>query len=460
MGRLIEVVEAPNRAELPVAIVGGGFSGTLLAVNLIRRGVRVILVERHPDQLAKGIAFGTQEPEHLLNVHAANMSAFPDDLRHFLRWQRFETSEDANRFVPRMTYGTYLRDLLTETVAAAPDCAEIRYGEAVAARFADDAITVSMACGATVACRALVLALGNFAPQPHPLLAALPPSIYFADPWQAAAARQLHGIDHVVLLGTGLTAVDLALSLDSAGFRGRITALSRRGLRPHGHAERRPVVGPRPEPETSGSWLVRAVRMRAREVGWRVAVDELRPHTQHIWRRHDGDAKRRFLRHLRPYWDVHRHRLASPVAARIAALEQEGRLTFAAGKLTAARVEDGRAQLHVRPRGRQAEIVLCADRIVNCTGPESDLARAGSPLVDDLLAQGLVRSDAHRLGFDVEPSGRVRGADGTVRSGLFAIGAITKGEAWEIVAVPDIRRQVWDLARLLANAHWVEGEGL
>jgi uncharacterized NAD(P)/FAD-binding protein YdhS len=449
-----------DEADLPVIIVGAGFSGTLLAINLLRYRVKVVLVERSTAQLAKGVAFGTLRPEHLLNVRAANMSAFPDDPNHFLRWMGFSTTDQANRFVPRLAYGRYLHELLVASLSAAADRAEIVTGAAVAAQFADGALSVSLAGGARVRGRALVLALGNFPPSPLAVLADLPADLSFSDPWSAGATDDLAALDHIVLLGSGLTAADMVLTLDRAGYRGRITALSRRGLKPHSHAESGPLVTPVSEPEASGSWLVRALRARAEAIGWRAAVDELRPHTQHIWRRHDEAAQRRFLRHLRPYWDVHRHRLAPAAAARIAALENEGRLAFVAGKPIGAAIADGAVRLGYRPRGGDARESLVAQRIINCIGPESDVARAGDPLLRDLLAQGRIRADVHRLGLDVVHSGRVRDAAGDPQEQLFAVGPITKGEAWEIVAVPDIRRQVWNLARLLANAHWVGGEGL
>jgi len=454
------MAKARTGAELPVAIVGGGFSGTLLAINLLRHDVKVVLVERDETQLAKGLAFGTRRPEHLLNVRAANMSAFPDDLGHFLRWMGFSTDDQANRFVPRLAYGHYLRELLVDALSGPPGRAEVRAGEAIAAEFRPDATTLLLAGGGSIECRALVLALGNFPPPPLPALTELPPTLHFADVWQPGALDDLGGVDHVVLLGSGLTAADAIVSLDSAGYRGRITTLSRRGLKPRSHAEDGPVVASMPEPETSGSWLVRVVRERAAAVGWRAAIDELRPHTQHIWRRHDVAAQRRFLRHLRPYWDVHRHRLAPQVAVRISVLEQSGRLAFTAGKLTGATVEGASARLRWRPRGGSAEVNLLAQRVINCIGPEGDVTCAGHPLLDNLLEQGRARPDVHRLGLDVEQSGRLRNAAGEPQEGLFAVGPLTKGEAWEIVAVPDIRRQVWDLARYLGSAHWVGGEGL
>lgn len=453
-----------DAADLPIAIVGGGFSGTLLAINLLRNGVKVALVERSAAQLAKGVAFGTRRPEHLLNVRASNMSAFPDDAGHFLRWMNFSDADQANRFVPRLTYGVYLRELLVEALGKAGAEAQVVHAEAASVSFSADAARVHLADGCTLDCRSVVLALGNFPPAPHPVLQALAEPLFRPDPWAAGAVEGLAGLDHVLVVGSGLTAADVVLSLEGSGFTGRFTVLSRRGLRPLAHAESGPVVTPVPDPDRRGAALVREVRRRAEEVGWRAAVDALRPHTQNIWRRHSAEAQARFLRHLRPYWDIHRHRLAPPVAERLAALEAAGRLRYVAGKLAGASEargrRQGRAVVSYRPRGTAGIERLEVDRVYNCAGPDCDLSRVASPLVRALLADGHIRSDVHALGLDVDHLGRVRDVAGNARDRLFAVGPITKGEAWEIIAVPDIRRQVWSLARFLADAHWVGGEGL
>lgn len=449
-----------DRKDLPIAIVGGGFSGTLLAINLLRYGVKVALVERDGAMLAKGLAFGTRRPEHLLNVRASNMSAFPDDAGHFVRWMGFTAGDEVNRFVPRLSYGQYLHELLVDALAKAGARAEVHQDEALGARFADDRIVLSLKSGTQLECRVLVLALGNFPPSVHPALAGLPPEVLVADPWRQRPPGDYARVEDVLLLGTGLTAIDGILSLEQAGYRGRYTALSRRGLKPHSHALSGPVVEPVTEPEYSGSRLVRHVRQRAEAIGWRGAVDELRPHTQHLWRRQTAQAQRSFLCHLRPYWDVHRHRLAPEAGERIAALEAQGRLRFVAGNLLRSEAEEGGARLTWRPRGTRGEESLKAGLVVSCTGPQGDLRRAKDPLVQDLLAQQRIRPDVHRLGLDVLHTGHVRGDDGAAQDDLFAVGPMTKGEAWEIVAVPDIRRQVLQLAQYLANAHWVGGEGL
>lgn len=448
----------PN--DLPIVIVGAGFSGTLLAINLLRLRQRVVLIERDPVKLAKGQAFGTRRPEHLLNVRAANMSAYPDDADHFVRWMGFSTADQVNRFVPRLAYGQYLLEELIDALAAAEGRGEIRSGEAISAWFGDDATILELAEGAPVACRAVVLALGNFPPAPLPTLDGLPAGLVSPDPWSPSALQGLSAAEHVLLVGTGLTAIDAAMSLDQAGYTGRITALSRRGLRPLAHAESGPKVDPGNRPQSKGSALVRAIRRRAARDGWREAIDELRPHVQDLWRAHSPDEQASFLRHARPYWDIHRHRLAPTVAWKVGQLEESGRLRFVAGALVSAEPQGERAIVSFRPRGTAVTERVTIDRVINCTGSDGNLQRVPNALVGNLLTAGRIRPDVHRLGLDVDHVGHARDAVGAPQEHLLAVGPITKGEAWEIVAVPDIRRQVWDLARLLANAHRVGGEDL
>lgn len=449
-----------DKSERPVAIIGGGFSGTLLAINLARHGGRVALIEQDGDRLGRGLAYGTRDVEHLLNVRAANMSAFPDDAGHFLRWLGHGLPENANRFVPRMTYGRYLRELLLKALAEAPDRLQVIRQSAQDIRWRGDHAEVILAKGAPLAADAVVLALGHLAPAGLAQLEKLAPPVLVNNPWLVQGAQGLRGCDDVLLIGTGLTAVDVALSLDKAGYQGRIIALSRRGLAPRAHAESGPSVGSVARPVAQGSWLLRHLRRRCAEVDWRQAIDELRPHTQDLWRRHDEAAQARFLRHARPWWDVHRHRLAPAVADRIGRMEAEGRLRFVAGRVVDAEPRGHGARVHWRPRGKGELEALDVGRVILCAGPEGDLHRCPHPLLRSLLQRGAVRGDRHRLGLDVDHLCRVIDAAGAKQDHLFAVGPLTKGEAWEIIAVPDIRRQVWSLSRYLTDAHWVGGEGL
>jgi uncharacterized NAD(P)/FAD-binding protein YdhS len=255
----------------------------------------------------------------------------------------------------------------------------------------------------------------------------------------------------VLLIGTGLTMVDLALSLDSAGHRGRVVALSRRGQVPRSHADFDPTavdLADLPSGDLVGLW--RWLRRRSAEVGWRAAVDSLRPHSHVLWQGLDLDRQRRFLRHARPWWDVHRHRIAPDVAATVARMVAEGRLEIVAGRVTAARAAQDSVEVEIRRRGAATPHAERFAYVINCTGPLHSIARTRDPLLRSLLDAGEVSPDHLGIGIAVDEQSCAMGADR-----LWALGPLTKGRYWEIIAVPDIREQAaavaQDVARELAN---------
>ena len=450
-----------------VAIVGAGFAGTLQALNLLRHdGPAAILIER-AGEAGCGVAFGAADPGHLLNVRASNMSAFPDEPEHFVRWLDARgTAGAAPSFVPRLVYGDYLREMLTTARAAAPDRLAVVHGEVIDLiedGSAGAGVEMRLADGRRISADAAVLAVGNLPPHDPPGLTdgALPCGKYRGDPWASDVTSDLRDTDTILLLGTGLTMVDVALSLDARGFAGRIVALSRRGLLPRAHAAPHPPGDRLAErPRCGASRLLAQVRRRSAQIGWREAVDELRPFTQMMWAGASEAERARFMRHLRPWWDVHRHRLAPPVADRIAALRAGGRLTVVAGRTLAFAEAGNGVSVTWRPRRGDRIEQMTVRRVVNCTGPFGDLSRTREPLLRALLDRGTIRPDAARLGIDVDRDAAIIGRDGIARRRLFAVGPMTRGAFWEIVAVPDIRAQSWSLARRLSNAHWVGGEGL
>lgn len=435
-----------------VAIIGGGFSGTLQAVGLLRHGsARVTLIER-AGRLARGAAFSTRNPEHLLNVRAAAMSALPDQPCHFADWLAANGGGDTESFAQRRAYGTYVQQLLKDVMAEAGDRLVVIEGEAVDVRGGRDGETVMLADGRAIAADAVILSVGNLAPEvPRGIAeAGLEGGVYIADPWAGDIAAGLGRDDNVLLLGTGLTAIDAALILDAAGFRGRIVALSRRGLVPRAHADPAPAAPRDAVPEPRCSALLRSVRADAESLGWRAAVDRLRPVTQALWAAAAPTQRRRFLRHMRPWWDVHRHRIAPEIAAALERMEADGRLVFRAGKLLDVRPSGDGAAICWRPRATDEAEPLHVRRIVNCTGPQGNVARAPEPLLASLLAAGRIRPDPCRIGIDVDADCRTLDAGSEASGSLFAIGPMTRGTFWEIVAVPDIRVQVDSLARRLS----------
>jgi uncharacterized NAD(P)/FAD-binding protein YdhS len=434
-----------------VAIVGGGFSGTMAAVQLARLGrTEAVLVERRA-RVAAGAAYSTDEPFHLLNVRAKNMSAFPEAPDHFLAWARREGLGGPEDFVARRDYRRYLEGLLRQAEATGK-LRRLR-GRAVALDEDADGLVLTVEPGQRLGFERAVLAGGNH-PSRLPAALDLPDERRVDDPWGEEGPAALKRIAEqaagdVLLLGTGLTMVDTALTLAAAGFGGRMLALSRRGLVPRAHEQ----TGAEPlasQPPARLGELIRRLRSEAGQAGWRPAVDGLRPHAIRLWRGFSEAERRRFLRHARPWWDVHRHRIAPAAAAAIDVLRREGRLEVAAGRIAGARALDGALALTIARRGGgMVEARVAA--AVNCTGPEGRIDRVEDPLTCWLLASGLARPDPLGIALDVDHESRLIDGGGRPSRPLFALGPPTRGTFWEIVAVPDIREQALRIARLISS---------
>jgi uncharacterized NAD(P)/FAD-binding protein YdhS len=447
----------PHPPAPVIAVIGAGFSGVMTALNILRRSpAKVILFERRTP-VGLGAAYATHNPGHRLNVRAGNMSAWPDQPGHFVAWLRGRNfALGPADFATRADYGRYLQSLVAE-IAEGPEGAGrlvVTPDAVVGIEPGGDGWRLQCAMGRAVTAHAVVLALGN----PPP---ALPPGIdaafaasnaYVADPWRWNAADLPPG--PVMLIGTGLTMVDVALSLNDAQHGRPMLALSRRGLAPLEHDGAPPLILPAPpandlSPLQAFAWLRRA----AAEHGWRTAIDATRPMTQALWRGWSAAQKQAFLRHARPFWEIHRHRLAPQVARRIAAMRATGQLTLAAGKIRKLTLEpDGFALCRWRGRGEQGGYVFRAASVINCTGPTGDILASTDPLIQDLVKRGLARPDPLRLGFDVDEGGRVRDVSGQASPTLLAVGPATRGASWEITAVPDIRGQTVAVAETVLAA--------
>lgn len=453
-----------------IAIIGAGFSGTLTAVQLLRQaksGLTVYLVERTPAQFARGVAYSTSASCHLLNVPAGNMSAYPEDAEHFLRWAKTQESTlieppwvteiSAASFLPRRAYGAYLRQLLeaAERQAAPGVRLERVHDEAIALTTSGGGIAVQLTQGGALRADKAVLALGNFRPG-NPAVA--DPSFYetpryHGDPWMSALLPDIVRTESCLLIGSGLTMVDWALALSAAGYRGTIHALSRRGLWPQSHAPYSRLAFELPtssRPPRMRAWL-RQVRnvIRSSRCDWRAVVDALRPRTPDLWQSLPLSEQLRFLNHLRPYWDCHRHRIAPAVASRLQALVESGQLRRHVGRIQDFRTAGESVDVVIRERGRAAPTVLRTEVVLNCSGSESDYRKLDSPLVRNLLRQGLAAPDPLRLGLKVDDRGALLDHREIPSSSLYTLGPPQKGILWETTAVPEIRVQAARLAATL-----------
>jgi uncharacterized NAD(P)/FAD-binding protein YdhS len=447
----------PGKA--PIAVIGAGFSGTMVALHLAETlppDRTVLLCERAA--FACGPAYASRNAGHLLNVRAANMSAFPDRPAHFEHWLAAQPEvppdqarqSDAGLFVSRGLYGSYLCDLLDRAVTGGGGRLRKIAAEIVDLERDGDEFRLRLAGGDTLRAQSVVLAIGNLPPL------ATGTDLHRTNPWAPGVTAGLRPDLPVLLLGTGLTMVDLAQELRDAGFAGPVIALSRRGLLPHRHAPARKWPTPDLDDAERGSLSLLLQRMRwearraeARGCDWRGVVDSLRPVTADIWRRLPQADRDRFLRHLRPYWDIHRHRLAQPVAERLADMIATGWLRVVRGRVAAMAFEQDRAVATIRRHGVEDAETLTVQRVISATGLQS-AAQADCKLIRALCARGLARLDTRAFGLDVTDSLALRDADGQPVPGLWALGPIVRGVFWECIAVPDIRVQAKRVAENVA----------
>lgn len=436
--------------RVEILIVGGGASGTLLAIQLLRHAagpLRVAWIDE-AGSFARGLAYGAAEPFHVLNVPALRMSAFPDRPRHLLEWcSRAGIPAAPGDFLPRRTYGSYLEETLEEAErGAAPSVSLVRRrarmrrilraGEEWEARFD---------LGAAIRARHVVLACGNF---PSAVPSCVDPAALESvlSPWDGAALDRLPRDADLLLLGCGLTMVDAVLSLRARGHRGRLLALSRHGLLPRLHAA--DALGSHaaftPPAQATLRELVRAVRARIAEApdGWHGVLDALRPHVPVLWQSLAPGDRRRFLRHVRAFWEVHRHRLPPGPAAAIGRLLERGTLEVRAGRLVRVASAPGGIEVRWHPRGDPRERTDRFAALINCTGPA--VAVRHVPLLQALIEDGVARRDPLGLGLATIGGVVARAERGEGR--ILAIGPLRRGELFETTAIPEIRVQAEELA--------------
>ena len=443
-----------------VAIVGGGFAGVMTAIHLLRvlpAPSEIVLFER--GGRLGGAAYGTELPCHLLNVPAARMSAFPDAPADFADWLSRSGAEpdcaatDAGLFAPRALYGAYIESLAREALrsgrlaiipVAVTDLQPDRGG-----------FRLAVADGRAVRAMQVVLALGNLP------AGGMSTATHVRDPWSPAALAPLDQASDrpVVIVGTGLSMVDLSLGLRARGFSGRIVAISRRGLLPQRH---RPGAASWPTPDftpverRSILGLLRRVRAEiaaaaAADVDWRGVIDGVRPAVQSLWQGLPLAERRRFLRHVRPWWDIHRHRTPKPAADAIAAMREQNWLQVHAGSVLSIDSALDGARVTWRPRGTSTPVRIDAARVIVATGAPA-AAVLTDPLLRALCHRGLARLDGLGLGLEVNGSLDLMDASGRPNPAIHALGPIVRGVLWECTAVPELRVQAASVARRVADA--------
>lgn len=449
-----------------VLIVGGGFSGAMTAVRLLARtdGPAVVLIE--PDHaLPRGPAYGCASERRLLNVHAGAMSAFaerPLDFVEFAAGRRPDVGP--KDYLPRPLYGDYLARTLDAAIAAADRgrfqriaatarTAEMRKGAETGFTIETDQGPVSG--DALVVCTG---APGAKLPRCWPADAADDPR-FVADSRRRAFGPE-DALDLVLVIGTGLTMIDVALDVAAASRTAGILALSRRGLLPEAHTES-PA-----SPIDPSTWDARALiglpagevvrRIKAALVGagpdWRNVIAALRPVTNDLWRSFSVDGRNVMLRRWFSRWNVVRHRTAPTADDVLVTLRAAERLELARGTLVALERTPRGAPLRAVFRDRAGRLrelrpTLC----VNATGPDFDVANAPSSFPAALIRTGLAAPGPLGLGLDVLSNGAMVGPDGRPTKGAYVVGPLRFGAEFETSAVPELRVQAATAAEAVAR---------
>ncbi|HKA64376.1 MAG TPA: FAD/NAD(P)-binding protein [Methyloceanibacter sp.] len=456
-----------RKAPLTVGVVGGGFTGAAASIAClarIDRPFRLVVVEPSAS-LGRGVAYGAHHPLHLLNVRTRDLSVRAGQPGDFLNWafRQLDQGENhaglheglAHTFLPRQLFGEYVRQRFFDSVEAKPDV-ELKIVNAVATACISDGGRFRLRFERSEPLEAdSVLLATAYGLRPSGLTGAHPP-------FEALPSDRLTSARSMALIGSGLTMVDVLMSARREGFQGKAMVISRRGQLPRPHAAKGVVpheIGlPRSKRMSgvTGSVAIACAAAEAHGTPWQSVINGLRASLQDIWRRLPVEEQSRFLRHVRPLWDAHRHRLPPEVHGRLKAEFDEGRAVLLRGSVTSAERDGDGFRVTLRPRGSERLETLTVDLAFDCTSHRPDL---NSPLIQSLVAQGAARADAHRLGLAVEPNGQVLGKSGAPTRGLFALGPLCQGSLWEITAVPEIVRQCDQAAtNLAALEHYPERE--
>jgi uncharacterized NAD(P)/FAD-binding protein YdhS len=434
----------------------------------------VHLIERR-GTVGEGPAYGTREPEHLLNVPARNMGLFAGDPGHFLRWlQRSDPQAGPMTFAPRQNFGTYLRETLDASIHAAQGragvCLHLDEARRVIRR-PDGGWMVHVARGASIESDAIILAAGHRPPgDPFAGRWQGPRRRWIADPWRPHAVADIAPDEPVAIIGSGLTAVDMLLSLTSERAPRRIAPiwmLTRTGLLPRVHADPPAAAQDLDEaiapllarPELRVRDLLRWLRSQLRQCpDWRGVIDGLRSHTSPLWQRLSEAERRRFLRHLQGLWEVHRHRTAASVGDHVERARHEGLLQLVRCRIDGATADDDAVTLGVRAwrRGEPAERrEFRASWVINCTGPASAAQQgAADPAIASLIDAGLVLPDPLGMGLETTPDGQALDRDRQPQPDLWVVGTLRKPGLWESTAVPELREQARQAARGVLPGHF------
>ena len=444
-----------------IAIIGAGYTGATLATELATSfdtDLEILLVGV-AGNFGCGVAYGDARGEHLLNARAGQLGATASKPAEFAQWLNL-SPRATDAFLPRVAYGEYLLDRLHDAESTSTNLTTLEHEVVEIDSVPGGGYRVHLDDGDSFFSDRVVLAVGALPPQ---RLAGVGPRLarhwrYVGSPWQEGDLERIDVDARLLVVGTGLTMVDVVSTLRRRGHRGEIVALSRHGLLPQRHTdipsdpiELPPVILQALRTHDLRA-LVAAVRSVTRVVDdWRTVIDALRPHVQAFWGGLPAAERARFLRHIRVWWETYRHRMAPRAAQEVDEALSSGRLRVVAGRLVRAGVAGDAVSALIRPRGSLKAEPHTFDGLIRATGLETDISRTTHPLIQHMVASGTILPDP--LGLGIRTSSNCEVLDATDRPvpGLYCIGALARGHCWELTAVGELRSAVYALSRRLCD---------
>jgi len=476
---LIEAATVASIGTKPrLSIIGGGYSGAMILANLISLSDQSICIDWfEPNIIGEGLAYKTVMPLHLLNVRSDRMGAFADNPAHFYEWVQkmhgINHTISPDSYAPRYLYGEYIKSIVAESlVNAAKKGIEVILHKATvtnAEAINSDTHAIKLTFNVSGSIKEIltdvvILATGNLPPRHHnfkkdSLLNNN--ASYIHDIWNLKdittfknQVGKMSTEDNIVLIGTGLTAIDSIVMLESFGYKGNITAISRHGLIPAKHVNARvypawewtinPVEAPRSTLGMLRSLKKEIQKAKEQNYTWHSVIDSIRPVTQILWKQLSTSEKKKFLKYVSTFWGIHRHRMAPEIWEGINYMNQTGRLTLIAGKILSINSNDDLPVLSYRKRGAENSQTIKSSIIINCTGPEYNIAESNHTLLRNMLDNKLITTEESGMGISVTDTGTAIGQN---NSNIFPIGSLLVGELLECTAVPELRQQALQTAK-------------
>ena len=459
----------PNsNKQTKVAIIGAGFSGLMTAYHLIKETTTPLSIYliNPKDTFGKGAAYSTTSHKHLLNVPAAKMSALHDNPNHFLDWAHQQPGyKDVNKdtlgktFLPRQLYGKYINTLWEEALKSKREdtIVNVIHDSAIDIEKKEGKYIVTLNSHAPVTADFVILATGNESPANPPIPnAAFYNSVkYIKNPWLTDVIKFIKPDENILIIGNGLTTVDLVLTIMNTGYKGQIHTLSPTGFailsHRHNHLEYKDFINELKEPYKLDEIYATARKhyRKLHKVGISIepVIDSLRPLTQKIWQALSHKDKETFLRDVKSKWNHVRHRLAPQLYDYIQSLRLKGKLVVHTAKLIDITESPNGVTIQYLSKRTGTLKTISAGLVINCTGPHTDISKSEDPLLVALTAKGMIQPDSLRIGMDVTENWTVRDAQGKENPTLYTLGGNLRGLLWETTAVPELKTQTAQLAK-------------